>query len=91
MEHTEGKWIVKHDPFGTFDVEYRTKDGGGLICVCGTDEESKANAKLIAAAPKLLDACKEVFGASIYRASQTCYELPMEAMRIVEAAIADII
>lgn len=57
-EYTKGEWIVEHGPFGTFDVEYRTKDDGGLICVCGTDKDSEANARLIAAAPDLLSACE---------------------------------
>jgi glycine/D-amino acid oxidase-like deaminating enzyme len=66
-KHTSGPWDV--DPNDKFAV---TADCDGLQ-VCGTeyedraDDENAANARLIAAAPELLDVCKVARGALIDR------------------------
>ena len=65
--HTQGKWEVKHYHGAT------TKTFGGPHIQAGkriiawpefpdvaSNEESEANARLIAAAPELLDACREL-------------------------------
>lgn len=56
MKHTPGPWW-----------DYETLDGGvridapsGLICRLRPDEDAKANARLIAAAPELLQMCTEL-------------------------------
>ena len=60
MEHTKGKWVVEKD--GTvFDV--RTAEGQNIATVFDIEEadgelQTAANARLIAAAPSLLEACK---------------------------------
>mgnify|MGYP000990437160 CR=1 FL=1 len=54
-KHTPGPWIV--------DTDYIIQDGGtsdeNTISIVGDQEEWKANAHLIAAAPELLDALDE--------------------------------
>ena len=61
MKHTPGKWKVYHD----INVMTDSKNPS-FIASCGmnnniqdTLETCKANARLIAAAPELLEACKE--------------------------------
>ena len=62
---TEGEWFAKRDGWSTVYVECRI--GGGMlqeVAACGptangTDEQ-EANARLIAAAPDLLEALSEI-------------------------------
>ena len=55
LKHTPGPWIV--------DTDYIIQDGGtsdeNTIAIVGDQEEWKANAHLIAAAPDLLEALKD--------------------------------
>ncbi len=53
--HTKGPWRVSES--GN-DVEQDSEAGFG-ICAMYADESSSANARLIAAAPELLEACKD--------------------------------
>jgi len=62
-KHTQGPWITKRDGFSTVYVEARI--GGGWlqeVAACGPtangSEEQEANARLISAAPDLLEACQ---------------------------------
>ena len=63
-KHTEGNWFIDANYKNEIVVAVKTEDSIPLICIIqnrgnsGTIkiEESKANAKLIAAAPELLDA-----------------------------------
>ena len=64
MKHTEGEWVVKPNPsdskkYGIWS-QHPTR-GTSLIAMAHmdfmTEEEFKSNAKLIAAAPDLLEAC----------------------------------
>ena len=67
-KHTPGPWTIKHD-----DCHIYAPCGGhtGLIAGCGGHscrrrdllDEQRANAKLIAASPELLAACKQALGA----------------------------
>lgn len=64
-KHTPGPWVTKREGFSTVYVEARI--GGGWIqevAACGpTDagrEQQEANASLIAAAPDLLEALKDM-------------------------------
>jgi len=54
MEHTKGPW---RQTTSTVYDQIETADGE-LICFLGMKENSKANARLIAAAPDLLAACE---------------------------------
>lgn len=67
IEHTPGPWGIKFDEFD--DAWHVTPDGleppkfgeWSPICVLGAyHENEEANARLIAAAPDLLSACKEL-------------------------------
>lgn len=61
--HTPGPWFTKREGFSTVYVDARI--GGGLlqeVAAVGPQEggiqQQDANARLIAAAPELLEACK---------------------------------
>ena len=60
MRHTQGKWRVDLKttgklPEGSYQGNIYTENSEDLAVTWGeTEEEAKANAKLIAAAPKLL-------------------------------------
>ena len=61
-KHTPGPWFVPPPTYRTLYVEARV--GNGMlqeVAACGPTEDpaqQAANARLIAAAPELLDACK---------------------------------
>ena len=64
MKHTPGEWFTHREGFSTVYVECRI--GGGLIqevAACGPtaagSEQQEANARLIAAAPELLEALQD--------------------------------
>ena len=58
MKHTPGPWRVREERVYTRVV---TEQGGEWIANLGTnDEKHLANARLIAAAPELLEACEAV-------------------------------
>ena len=60
MKHTKGKWTIEK----TKDAGFRIQSGSNIICWEGLSKlypplmDSQGNAKLIAAAPELLAACK---------------------------------
>jgi hypothetical protein len=57
MTHTSGPWTVIEKCEGTQVIVSGPEDWVGVALVYGdTDEEAEANARLIAAAPELLDA-----------------------------------
>lgn len=64
-QHTPGPWTIGRGYSSTNATPIRV-NGGNLAWVCGLDsewqftkEQTAANARLIAAAPDLLDACEE--------------------------------
>lgn len=69
-KHTQGEWKVKEEINNTFTVLSDDKTDIATICYDGIEErelpeiatynEAKANAKLIAAAPELLEALQDV-------------------------------
>src|SRR5437879_4477679 len=64
--HTPGPWFANEETYGTPPkVQVREKHGSGtLICMVGNTHASEdkilANARLIAAAPDLLEALKSI-------------------------------
>ena len=54
-KHTPGPWKVEHNTAWNRDVDIRGCDGRQIAFACSLNE---ADAKLIAAAPDLLEACK---------------------------------
>ena len=74
-KHTKGEWFCKREGFSTVYVEARI--GGGLlqeVAACGPtangSEEQEANARLMAASPRLLAALKSMIDSYQYEASQ---------------------
>jgi hypothetical protein len=69
MRHTPGPWIVDEDGASIYAKDTHNPDTGDwLICEIeagcnnsglGNGEEDEANAHLVAAAPDLLEACKQ--------------------------------
>ncbi len=66
MKHTQGEWEIHYNKSRMLWEVWPVERGLGRICgITGRNqEEEQANAKLIAAAPKLLLACK---------VSETCF------------------
>lgn len=59
MPHTPGPWeaMIEHNPH-RYQIEIGSPEWCPLASAWDTNEESVANAHLIAAAPELLEACK---------------------------------
>ena len=59
-KHTPGPWMATgHETDPRWQVFYRHSSGGLVrVAICDDDRDDGANARLIAAAPDLLDACK---------------------------------
>lgn len=80
MEHTQGKWIVNEK--GAVQVEPENPLRTLTVCqVYGGDDEAKANAKLIAAAPQLLAAVIALLEENEH------LELDLNGVELGEAAI----
>lgn len=92
--HTEGPWTLRpvNEEIGEYEIvgprhSDETGESEYIAVVCGGLPESKANARLIAAAPELLDALlaiEEAFVTDHGALNQT----QIEAIRLVDAAIA---
>ena len=64
-KHTPGPWHAADDGGEVFDAEYIPvcyMNGIGQASEFITEKEAEANARLIAAAPELLEACIEMRG-----------------------------
>ena len=68
VEHTPGPWTIKPNP-REIDIAPAFQNTLQVIAFAGTEDEEfiaelshESNARLIAAAPELLEACKEAFG-----------------------------
>lgn len=56
-KHTPGPWQVNHaDPFQVCDADGETRGCAPIATMHGTYAEKRANARLIAAAPELMEA-----------------------------------
>ena len=61
MSYTKGEWTVDSDKMGHPDRAIFVATTQKTICKLNrADAEAEANARLMAAAPKLLQACKDV-------------------------------
>ena len=62
MTHTPGPWTTEETPLSSRSTgRWHVFDGFGTTAVVfGYDDEAAANARLIAAAPELLEALKDV-------------------------------
>lgn len=61
VKHTPGNWEVGLSLSGKIAVWNPQETGGNICCLTGLDEKDKANAKLIAAAPELLEELRKVY------------------------------
>ena len=59
MAHAPGPWINHEDIGATYDANGNVVMTAGAGCPGEEGEEGRANARLIAAAPELLEACEE--------------------------------
>lgn len=60
-QHTEGEWIISVNDYEEFEVVLDDSEFGTCIIASIEDQQEKeANAKLIAAAPELLEALKDI-------------------------------
>lgn len=85
-KHTPGPWTVVN--WGT-----KSKIIHGLLCIATTgnqqtSSETDADARLIAAAPELLEALHRVVGELVYMDEKLPYSNANAALDIVRAAIA---
>lgn len=90
--HTPGPWYVKPTPMGRFGANW--KEIGPNVVTSGEYESSKYgtvcgvqmsedNARLIAAAPELLEACKR-----LRRRAETGKPIQVGDVHVLDAAIA---
>lgn len=86
-KHTPGPWAVEI----ALLVAHRLPDGTAQrVCECTMGKEAEANARLIAAAPDLLDACREAAGVFHSLVSEEVWyasSQPAELLRKLEAAV----
>lgn len=68
MTHTKGKWETRPTQ-SDLDIAYDIENETEPICAVYRKPEAQANAKLIAAAPELLEALTEIF--KTYREMQS--------------------
>jgi len=55
MKYTKGEWVVSKSGHPDFSICVKTTKDGGSVCHVSGWSESMQNAKLIAAAPDLLE------------------------------------
>lgn len=91
MKHTPGPWHYtkrEDDSIGVFDNSYGTAEGIRVAEIeMSNDRPSEANAKLISAAPDLLEACQALMKAI---SGMQWYDEVGDAIKLVEAAIAKV-
>lgn len=84
-QHTPGPWIVQGDTYVTVNslIIAHCKQAGNT-----TLEEAQANARLIAAAPELLEALEDLIGYAEHRFGDNDYYKNHGCMNKARAAIA---
>ena len=78
-KHTAGPWFTHRNGFSSVYIEARV--GGGMlqeVACCGPTNEGsdqqEANARLIAAAPELLESCKSLLTLTQLMANESYYD-----------------
>jgi len=57
-KHTPGPWVANIPPTDRMAPTVDAVDGEVCTCECGVNRTNRYNARLIAAAPELLEACE---------------------------------
>lgn len=78
-------YVIDKQPFPAGDPTVRTLADTNVICKLGPTREDAERARLIAAAPDLYDACKEMQEAWAYFSE---YDVPINLKAKLDAAIA---
>lgn len=90
MSHTPGPWLFELHPSGGFDIETNPNDLGIYMVIASRnlhpkrEQEMHANARLIAAAPELLEALEQMisdYASAIGIPSEECTGGPFEKAR----------
>ena len=77
MKHTKGKWEINRDKYELF-----INSESGMICNINDLQSSNIeNAKLIAAAPELLEAINEIMLINSGKKSGNIYEICKESIK----------
>lgn len=99
MSHTKGNWeVAEHTTAGVLDEFWIVGEKPPLIaivpiwngpgtfspCYDRSDEEQRANANLMAAAPDLLDACKMAVEQAGLSTNSPCYTRIQEVIQKAE-------
>lgn len=82
-QHTPGPWKVWNDRVWTNES---LEDMKQICSISGNRGDRDANARLIASAPELLEACKQVLSSSVFQ--EEGFELPDRLRIHLEQAIA---
>ena len=86
---TPGPWSADvHVPRGSADAEWRIHGGRELVAIVNDDEYTEANARLIAAAPEMLEALKQALVVMESVAETHGYDTEVGAVPAARAAIA---
>lgn len=86
MSHTPGLWTTETGPYGKMYV-CDIRPGKYIIASVGVEwpsAEVKANARLIAAAPELLEACKAYVNAGTDKEDWAAMQLAVKAIAKAE-------
>lgn len=86
-EHTPGPWRAETNGAGYWDIRTRQRGIASIIPFPGTPSLDKANARLIAAAPDLLEALRALLkdGEDLTQASQWGEHLEQASAAIAKA------
>jgi hypothetical protein len=88
MTYTPGPWEVEVDKSGEVTVYEAVTRENIDICTMSGNMSDRSNGRLIAAAPDLLEALKEIAAGATYRLSKGPDEGDSNTLRLALAAIA---
>jgi hypothetical protein len=86
MNHATGPWVVRETQDDELYEVYR-EEGGELIAFAADTADQRANARLIAAAPELLEVLREVALGCERRLRKGKDQADLETLRLCRSAI----
>ena len=87
-KHTPGPWVANIPPTDRMAPTVDAVDGEVCTCECGVNRTNRHNARLIAAAPELLEACEDLLSDYEHLAYES--KMPPVRRRRIERARAAI-